>query len=104
MKPLQAQFGGCGYIEGIVTLSLFLVGSRLAKITSAPLCKVIQQCADGISYSVLQTVFDMKHNFTQVLAEDDPVNLQFPRACFINRSGLKLETFGRGGLVDSLLA
>ena len=27
-----------------------------------------------------------------------------PRACFINRFGLKLETFGRGGLVDFLLA
>ena len=30
--------------------------------------------------------------------------LMMLRACFINRFGLKLETFGRGGLVDFLFA
>ena len=32
------------------------------------------------------------------------VDGEIARACFINRFGLKLETFGRGGLVDFLLA
>ncbi len=56
-------------------LLLFPVALCIAKVQIAPICQLIQECADGLSNAGLQMVFDVKHYFAEVLPMDDAAGL-----------------------------